>query len=195
MSNSFKVAAMSNDSISDDDKALFRQMMQGVEPLAHTKKLVGRRAPPPEQPLRKRELPEAPKTSFNLSNYYSEVVSTDSVLSYCKKSIPRKRLSQLKSGQIHLPARLDLHGFRPEAASDTLCQFIEHQSRLANRCLLVIHGKGSRNGEAPILKNHVNHWLKQMPQVLAFHSALARDGGTGAVYVLLQKSKVDHPKY
>ncbi|PID54684.1 MAG: hypothetical protein CR978_02335 [Gammaproteobacteria bacterium] len=31
--------------------------------------------------------------------------------------------------------------------------------------------------------------MQELPAVMAFHSAQARHGGTGAVYVLLQKSE------
>ncbi|HRY16587.1 MAG TPA: Smr/MutS family protein, partial [Candidatus Competibacteraceae bacterium] len=47
-------------------------------------------------------------------------------------------------------------------------------------------GKGSRH-RGPILKQKVNHWLRQRDEVLAFCSARAIDGGTGAVYVLLRR--------
>ena len=37
------------------------------------------------------------------------------------------------------------------------------------RCVRIIHGKGygSRAG-SPVLKNRLNHWLRQHPDVLAF---------------------------
>ena len=136
---------------------------------------------------RKAELPEPHTIHYALSNYYHEEVSSDTILAYCKQSIPHRRLIQLRKGEIPWQARLDLHGLRPDAAQESLCHFIDQQIRLDNRCLLVIHGKGGQRGEAPILKNLVNHWLKQLPQVLAFHSALPRDGGSGALYVLLQR--------
>ncbi len=175
--------------VSDEDKALFRRMMQEVKPLGQPNKLAAKAAPSFEKIPQKTILREKQTTDYNLSNYYHDIVNSDSILTYCKQSIPRRRLNQLKSGQISWQARLDLHGLRPDAARESLCHFIEHQSRLSNRCLLIIHGKGSHHGEAPILKNHVNHWLQQLPHVLAFHSALARDGGSGALYVLLQRQR------
>ena len=64
--------------------------------------------------------------------------------------------------------------------------------RFVSRCkasglkyVLIIHGKGRENSE-PILKNKLNHWLRELPTVLAFCSALKKDGGTGAMYVLLK---------
>lgn len=181
---------MTDDSLSDEDKALFRRMVQNVKPLDHTKRLTAKALSPLNKNLSSvKTLNTKPTTNYNLSNHYQNVVNAESILAYCKQSIPRQRLNQLKNGQIPWQARLDLHGLRPDAARESLCHFIEQQCRLANRCLLIIHGKGSYNGEAPILKNLVNHWLQQLPQILAFHSALARDGGSGALYVLLQRQR------
>ena len=51
----------------------------------------------------------------------------------------------------------------------------------------IIHGKGYRSGaRGPVLKTAVNHWLRLHLDVLAFVSARAIDGGTGALYVLLR---------
>ena len=47
----------------------------------------------------------------------------------------------------------------------------------------IIHGKGIDS----ILKTCVNGWLRQIPEVLAFCSAPAAQGGNGAVLVLLKK--------
>lgn len=180
---------MSDDGMSDEDKALFRYMMKTVKPLGITKKVTVKAPPRLEKISPKTVIIDKPVVDYNLSNHYSDVVNSDSILSYCKQSIPRKRMSQLKSGQIPWQARLDLHGLRPDAARDSLCHFVDQQFQLGNRCLLIIHGKGGLRGEAPILKNHVNHWLKQLPTILAFHSALSRDGGCGALYVLLQRQR------
>ena len=178
---------MSDDKLTDEDKALFRSMMSTVKPLAHIKKLALIEKPAVKIPSPKMPIKETPRATYTLSNHYNEPVSSEAILTYSKQSIPRKRLSQLRSGKIPWEIKLDLHGLRPDAARDSLCHFIEQQSQCDKRCLLIIHGKGGLHGEAPVLKNHVNHWLRQLPQVLAFHSALPRDGGSGALYVLLQR--------
>ena len=52
---------------------------------------------------------------------------------------------------------------------------------------IIIHGKGYGSGiEGPKLKNFVDQYLQYNPNVLAYHSAQQRDGGTGAVYVQLK---------
>ena len=58
-------------------------------------------------------------------------------------------------------------------------------------CVRVIHGKGLHStddfgrGGVPVLKNLVDRLLRQRADVLAYHSAPPRAGGTGAVLVLL----------
>ena len=40
-----------------------------------------------------------------------------------------------------------------------------------------------------MLKQKVNYWLRLRDEVLAFCSATRRDGGSGAVYVLLRNPR------
>jgi DNA-nicking Smr family endonuclease len=50
----------------------------------------------------------------------------------------------------------------------------------------IVHGKGLGSGtRGPVLKRKVDAALRNWEQVLAFVSARQVDGGTGAVYVLL----------
>jgi DNA-nicking Smr family endonuclease len=178
--------------ISDEDKALFREAMKTVRPLSQQTPRAPE-PPVPANPLRRKHAPdEKPQTTYYLSNHYTETVSPTSTLTWCIPDFPHKRLKALGNGDIRWEARLDLHGFKPDIARETLCRFIDQQSQSEKRCLLIIHGKGGRHDHEPVLKNLVNHWLQQLPQVLAFHSAIPRDGGTGAVYVLLKKSII-HP--
>ena len=180
---------MPNDNLSDEDKELFRQMMRSVKPLGQQTRLSSKNIPKTTQTAHHKEIIKKNHTVFDLSNYYTDTVGSETTLSHCKQSIPTKRLGQLKKGLIPYEACLDLHGLRPDAARESLCHFIEQHIQQGHRCLLIIHGKGGRTGESPILKNHVNHWLQQLPQVLAFHSAIPRDGGNGALYVLLKRQR------
>lgn len=113
----------------------------------------------------------------------------DSALFYLRHGVQKKVLRDLKKGQRY-PARgtLDLHGLtkmQAQAAIDhTLLEF--HHSGLA--CLLIIHGKGLGSSKGPTLKNFTSAYLKTLPRVRAYCSALLLDGGTGALYVLLRGS-------
>ena len=69
----------------------------------------------------------------------------------------------------------------------TLAQIIADEIGVTPDVIKIVHGKGLQNGQ-PLIKTCVNGWLRQIPQVLAFVSALPRDGGTGAAYVLLKKT-------
>lgn len=198
---------MPKDTLSDEDKALFRQMTQGVVPLKkNSSKDTSREPIKPTQPIRPIQPIQSKKksnsatassstrkpkiTEIHLSDTYLHEVKAETYLSYCQHPIPRPRFAALQKGRIPWDKKLDLHGLKSVEASEKLLQFINEASLQGLRCLLIIHGKGGRNSLAipiPVLKNLVNHWLKQIPQVLAFCSALAKDGGTGAVYLLLKR--------
>ena len=95
---------------------------------------------------------------------------------------------KLFRGNLPIEARLDLHGFNAQQAETRLRAFIQQSASLGHRCVLVITGKGVR-GEG-ILRRHVPFWLKQPPLVgtiLAISNAAPKDGGAGAIYVLLRR--------
>jgi DNA-nicking Smr family endonuclease len=181
---------MSDDSLSNEDKALFRAAIGQVKPLK-TSKLVPNKPSKPNSPLRKSPLikntPE-PSTRF-LSDFTVEEVSSNTVLSYCQSSLPKSRLQDLIRGRIPWKAKLDLHGFRVDEVGPQLSAFIEHHYTIGTRSILIIHGRGGHNNAPPILKNRINRYLPQFDEVLAFHSALPKDGGLGAVYVLLKRQR------
>ncbi|WP_419419146.1 Smr/MutS family protein [Legionella sp. D16C41] len=187
---------MPND-VSDEDKALFRAAVKTTRPLKKSNtiepepKITQRKSPPSSKSVGQKSPLKASLTqdSIYLSNYYTEEVQTQSILSFCRPDIPIKRLQELRQGKIPWQAKLDLHGYKAETAAQILVDFILQELAQDHRCLLIIHGKGSHRGEPPILKNLVNHWLKQISSVLAFHSALPREGGAGALYVLLKRNR------
>jgi DNA-nicking Smr family endonuclease len=73
-----------------------------------------------------------------------------------------------------------------EDAKNALSHFLAACKRNGIRHVLMIHGKG-RSNRKPILKNKLNHWLRQTDDVLAFCSAMSKDGSSGALYVLLRR--------
>lgn len=181
---------MADDSISDEDKALFREHMRAVKPLHEKTKRVNSPAPsPPAPPKKINKQVEIKKHEYYLSDYINDTVLSDTVLSYCNPGIPSKRFRELRHGRIPWEARLDLHGLKADDARQSLCRFIQAQAQNNKRCLLIIHGKGGHQGAPPVIKNLVNRWLPQLDEVLAFHSAQAKDGGHGAVYVLLKRNR------
>ncbi|STX29630.1 Smr domain protein, DNA mismatch repair protein-like protein [Legionella beliardensis] len=182
--------------VSDEDKALFREAVKAVKPLKKSnmieQDLVVKAQRSHQKAATQTTIVNKPtlnQSTIFLSNYYTHEVQAQSTLSFCRSNIPAKRLRELKQGKIPWQSKLDLHGFQIEAAQDSLVTFILQEIALNHRCILIVHGKGSQNGEPPVLKNLVNHWLPQVPSVIAFHSALPRDGGSGALYVLLKRNR------
>jgi DNA-nicking Smr family endonuclease len=47
------------------------------------------------------------------------------------------------------------------------------------------------DGKRPMIKSHVNTWLRQHQQVLGFTSCIAKHGGAGAVYVMLKRTMME----
>lgn len=178
--------------LTPEDQALFRSEMQQVTPLKTKKpKMLSERLNSSPLPTRKNRisLPLQPVLieQWDLSDSYASPVQAESILIYHQSGLGNNQIQALRTGTVTYQAKLDLHGLKPEAAKEQLCRFLQHQIHQHHRWVLIIHGKGGRFGEAPVLKNLVNHWLRQIPAVLAFHSAHSKHGGTGAVYILLKK--------
>jgi DNA-nicking Smr family endonuclease len=95
---------------------------------------------------------------------------------------------RLKRGRYPIEARLDLHGMTQEQAHRALNGFVSRSRAIGRRVVLVITGHGRFSGG--ILKAAVPRWLNEpglRPHLLATASAQPRDGGTGALYLLLRK--------
>lgn len=106
-------------------------------------------------------------------------------------------LKKLRRGEFSYQAHLDLHGATRNEARPMVQRFVLTKQAHGLRCLLIICGRGlnSRNRE-PVLKEHLVRWLTRSPLkglVLAFCCARSWDGGAGAFYVLLRRSKSRAP--
>jgi DNA-nicking Smr family endonuclease len=117
--------------------------------------------------------------------------------------LDRSSAERLKRGKYKIEARIDLHGMTQEKAHRALTDFVARAAQDGLRCILVITGKGLRKlaGEEAgrvrsedlgILRNAVPRWLNEPPtraRILAFGAAQQRDGGGGALYVLLRRGR------
>lgn len=118
-----------------------------------------------------------------------EAVRPSEYLDFALPDLPYRTRSQLKRGKISWEAGLDLHGYTLEEARVELESFLRDSYASGQRCVLVVHGKAwGATTDYPVIKSHVNAWLREWPSVLAFCSATDADGGTGAVYILLRRS-------
>lgn len=127
---------------------------------------------------------------YYLTDDIEDTVLASTVLSYLTPGVSGKQFNELKNGFISWDAKLDLQGLSTEVAREQLSQFIHSQVHNKKDCLLIVHGTESAKNAPPLIKNLLNHWLPQIKEITAFHSAQLKDGGVGAVYVLLKKDVV-----
>lgn len=121
-------------------------------------------------------------------DWQSTTVSGEEFIFFAHPGLQLKAQKQLRQGKIIVDDHLDLHGLTIDEARQTLLEFINFAQKQQIRCIRLVHGKGYRsNTQKPVLKNKVNSWLRQHPAVLAFSSAQDKDGGTGALYIIIRK--------
>jgi DNA-nicking Smr family endonuclease len=85
---------------------------------------------------------------------------------------------------------IDLHGLNRDQARAELSAFLAESLHQGKRCVRVVHGKGlSSPQKISILRQLVRSWLMQRIEILAFCQAQPRDGGEGALMVLLRAQK------
>lgn len=106
-----------------------------------------------------------------------------------RKTVDHRTQLKLKSGEIRYQDRIDLHGMLLQQAREELIYFLQTSQQRGLKCVLVIHGKGTNtNSNIGQIKQQIPYWLENLDCVLSFSSAIAKHGGTGAIYVLLRKS-------
>lgn len=177
-----------------EDNNLFHQEMDDVTPHKHDKADIGVAKADNINTSYRRSMATAETLEAldecTITEESSILVQPDDYLSFISTGVQQKLFKQLKQGHIRWEAKLDLHGYRQDKAADVLRQFINEACQDNARCVLIIHGKGysSIDGK-PQLKQYISDWLKRLSPVLAFCSALPREGGTGALYVLLKRNK------
>lgn len=173
--------------INSEDAALFRAAVADARPLQPRRRAPRQPPPPPRARLRRQDEALVLRESLQFSAGQLEL-ETGEELVFRRPSISARTFSNLRRGRLAVRAGIDLHGLTSDQAREALRSFLAGAVRDRLQCVRVIHGKGLRSGErGPVLKQSVNRWLRQWEDVLAFVSAPAHDGGTGAVYVLLRR--------
>lgn len=182
---------MADRRIKPDEAALWDSITESVKPLKPNKRnlLSKKEEPPSETPATAKQ---AQKKKHILpvstpSSPQAPPVNPDA-------NIDKRTLGRLKKGRMPVEARLDLHGHTRDTAHRALNAFIEAAYDNQRRCVLVITGKGLRasDGERGVLRQAVPGWLssgKLKQMTVSWQPAQPRDGGDGALYVLIRRKR------
>lgn len=165
----------------------FEQAVQGTKPLVRGKERIAAPKPHVKRRYKDMETVEEEITSYLDGSEPSESIQDTDFIEYNQDGVSHKMLRKLSKGQYTVQAVLDLHRRTVDEARLLVDEFLHTCLKLGIRCVLIIHGKG-RPGGSPVLKNYINHWLKNAAPVIAMTTAAPKDGGQGAVYVLLRAS-------
>jgi len=172
--------------ISDEDRDAFAKAMEGVIRLRADERATAskrRRAKAHNSRAARRAL-----LAESLTGTADAVEQLGEEIAFRRPGLPERTFRQLRRGHFRIEAEADLHGLNVDRAKFLLREFICESAAYGLGCVRVIHGKGLGSGPGgPVLKGNVQRWLMQWEEVLAFVTARARDGGSGAVYVLLRR--------
>jgi DNA-nicking Smr family endonuclease len=101
----------------------------------------------------------------------------------------KRYLPNLRNGIYSIQGQIDLHGYNRNEAETAVEDFIVRMSKIRSCCVKIIHGRGINSPtENATLKAGLQRLLttrRMSRYVVAYASAPFRDGGVGAVYVLL----------
>lgn len=176
----------------DDDAALFRDAIGPV------RKLPERPAPPvtprPRPRAKMAERDDADARAELRHALHSTLLEAEDPLAW-RGDVTQEAWQRLRRGEMSAQEELDLHGADAQTAEALVRAFLTDAQRHGLGCVRIVHGKGGRGGAdigrsgAPVLKNLVDRMLRQRSSVVAFHSPLPAQGGSGAVVVLLAPSR------
>jgi DNA-nicking Smr family endonuclease len=171
--------------VTAEELALWRSVLADAQPLRHARRPATPAPPPAPAVPAPAAAPPAPPAA----------VLTPAPVPARPPPGPgpmdRKLERRLLRGQMPVEGRLDLHGLTQSQAHHALADYVRRAHDGGRRVLLVITGKGYREGTG-VLRAAVPRWLHEAPLrglVAAARPASPRDGGEGALYLLLRRKK------
>jgi len=167
----------------NQDDQIFKEAMQGVKPTKTDKRYTykAKLRPKPINLIK-----DNYKALLESMSYSDSSGQDGDGVTYSKSKLKHQILKKLKNGKIRVESDIDLHGLTAIKARAYLRDTIRLCLKEGLLCVRVIHGKGIRSGsKGPVLKDITHQCLAEMEEVAAFVTAKNRDGGSGAVYVLL----------
>lgn len=178
----------------DEESAMFLEAVGAVGPVRQVKERAGPPEPPSAAQLKRPN--EEAESLARLAELVSdggefELSDSDDFVEGSVRGFDQGVIRKLRAGDFTTQATLDLHGLTREGAKPALEAFIQKSRIAGHRCVLVVTGRGLNSiDQIPVLKKGAQEWLthgRVARQVLCFCSAKPKDGGTGALYVLLRR--------
>jgi DNA-nicking Smr family endonuclease len=166
--------------VSPEDQALFLAAIGGTTPLGTRDRI-----PVPPKPPSPVKLVELPAT-------VALIVEGDGQR-YAARApgVSRAQLTELRTGKLHPEVTIDLHGETVERGVQRLHELMVSACKLRQRCVLIIHGKGTHSELGAPLREAVLHELlgPLSGMVHALSTATPADGGAGATYVAVRGTR------
>jgi DNA-nicking Smr family endonuclease len=167
-------------SVSAEDRAMFLAAIEGALPLDERDRVALPPEPPRPVPGRRDQDPPPPQP-------LQVEVSGDHVRAR-RDGVSHAQVAELAGGNVRAEATLDLHGHTVADAEAALRGFLLGAARAHHRCVLVIHGKGSRTeGVAPVRDAVLAQLVGPLSGLVhAIATAPQKAGGPGATYVMVK---------
>jgi DNA-nicking Smr family endonuclease len=201
-----------NKHLDGDDHALWSHTTRSVKPLSRIKGRHHQAFERAEEVAGRSKARVPPTKTAHESNgkaIQAKASSLPKAESPAKASLPpiaqfdRKHVRKIRSGQVEIEARIDLHGMRQDEAHAALTRFLHRCQSKGQRWVLVITGKGraadadrysafdmTSSRQRGVLRLNVPRWLDEpqlRPLVVSYTTAALSHGGEGALYVHLRK--------
>jgi len=185
-----KVEVLHRPRLKEADLELWAHVTRDTRPLPRKKRLAARH-PAGDVSERPEEASGTPPTPRHRAHGAAPVRLPELSLD-AAPGLDARSAERLRRGELPIEARLDLHGHSQDEAQGALLAFVARAWRERRRTLLVITGKGRRGEGDGILRAAVPRWLNAEPlrrHLLAFARAQPKDGGSGALYLLLRRQR------
>jgi DNA-nicking Smr family endonuclease len=170
------------------DERIFDEAMKDIRKIEAGNQRVGQ---VPQQKITIEEDNEEKKLTETLSDQYRfNVTNLPEYMEGRVEGTHPVTMEKLRSGEYSVQKVLDLHGLRVDEAYELFQEFIKESIHANIRCVKIIHGRGLKSRNGPVLKEKLKEWiLRAMHRrwVVAFASANMREGGPGATNIILRQ--------
>jgi DNA-nicking Smr family endonuclease len=170
------------------DEEIFREAMSDVREIPEFRKMF------PGQTLKVRTFPCQKDNSLDVLNRLVKgearmrLSDTPEYISWARPHMRRDIIDKLHRGDYSVQDTIDLHGLTLAEAEESLSCFFRQAIQKRLFCIKVIHGRGLRSPQGPVLKEALKRFLHRSfsKWILAYATAKQCDGGLGATYIILK---------